>query len=555
MNAKELQQLLLDRYPVENERHEWKQWNSLKSSVSGRKGDDLISYVSALANMDGGCVVIGVKDRTLYPTGISDFADYTLQNLPHRVLGKCPNLPSLGFGVEELRSSDAGRVVWVVHVPRHAPRKPVFAHDKTWQREGDSLVALREERAAAILAEPMPGEDWSAVVVPGAALADLDPQALVLAREQFASKHARERWASDVPGWSEAQFLDKAKLTAHGDLTRAALLLLGRPECVAWLSPQPAEIVWKLPDERVIEAFGPPFLLATTAVMGRIRNPIIKLFPDSQLIPIQLPRYDTQLVLEALHNCIAHQDYARGERIVLEERVGRLRLANAGNFIDGQPEDYFDGSRTPRLYRNPWLAAAMNNIGMIDKGGFGIRDMLQIQRKRFLPLPDYQGSTSAQTVFNVLGRSLNEDYSRLLMEREDLDLAEVLLLDHLQKGLTLSPPQRKVLRLRGLIEGRGQRVMISARVASATGKEPEYVDAAGLEVEHFRALVLKLLKLGPQPRAKINRLLMDKLPTTIVDDARRKAFIKNLLQDMVRRRDIENVGGLTNAARWARVRQ
>ena len=553
MTAAELQHLLRERFAEENERCEWKEWQSLKSNVAGRKGEDLISYVSALANMDGGCVVIGARDGTLQPTGIADFAGFTEFSLPHRVLGNCPNLPSLGLRVECLHAADTGAVVWVVHVPRHQPRRPVYAHAKAWQRDGDSLVELREDRLAAILAEPLLGEDWSAAVVSGASLRDLDPQALALARQQFGTKFGRERWAAELPLWNDMQFLDKAKLSIHGEITRAALLLLGRAESVHWLSPHPAEISWKLPDERVIEHFGPPFLLTTTEVLGRIRNPIIKLFPETQLIPVQLPRYDTQLLLEALHNCIAHQDYARGERVVVEERTGQLRLENPGGFIEGRPEDYFAGRRTPRLYRNPWLAAAMNSIGMIDKGGFGISDMLRIQRKRFLPLPDYAGSGSTQTVFNVLGQTLSVQYSRLLMEREDLDLAEVLLLDRLQKGHALSAEQRQVLRLRGLIEGRGQRVTISARVAQAAGLEAEYVDVTGLDAEHFRALVLKLLSLGPQPRAKINRLLLDKLPANIVGDSKRKAFIKQLLQDMTRGRDIENIGGQTRAARWALV--
>jgi hypothetical protein len=33
------------------------------ATLTGKKGDDLISYVSALANMDGGCVVIGAQDQ------------------------------------------------------------------------------------------------------------------------------------------------------------------------------------------------------------------------------------------------------------------------------------------------------------------------------------------------------------------------------------------------------------------------------------------------------------------------------------------------------------
>ena len=87
MTAKELQAWLKTNFPKEDERYEWKEWLSLKSNVAGRKGEDLVSYVSALSNMDGGCVVIGVQDKTLSVTGIADFADYTLENVIHRILG------------------------------------------------------------------------------------------------------------------------------------------------------------------------------------------------------------------------------------------------------------------------------------------------------------------------------------------------------------------------------------------------------------------------------------------------------------------------------------
>lgn len=551
MTSKELHALLRARFPREDERHEWKGWAGLGHNVSGKKGEDLQCYVSALANMDGGCVVIGAEDGTLLPTGITDPGDYTAENLPHRLLGRCAHLPSLGLHVEVLQASDTGVVVWVVHVPRHAPRQPVVAHSQAWQRDHDKLVALRPDRLAAILAEPLSGQDWSAVLVPGATPADLDAAALALARRQYADKHAKQRWAAEVPQWTDAAFLDRARLAVHGELTRSALLLLGRSDRASPLLQHPAEILWKLPQERVAEHFGPPFLRTTSEVLARIRNPTIKLFPDSQLIPVQLARYEAQLVLEALHNCIAHQDYARGERVVVEEWHTHLRLTNAGGFVDGQPEDYFQGLRTPSLYRNNCLATAMDEIGMIDKAGFGISDMVRIQRERFLPLPDYVGSTLASTVFNVMGQTLSKDYSRLLMQQPDLDLATVLLLDHLQKGHVLSSEQRQQLRSRGLAEGRGTRTTISADVATATGLEAEYVSTTGLDNAHFRALVLKLLAIGPQPRSKINRLLLDKLPANIVGQARRNAFIKSLLQEMVRHREIENVGGATKAARWA----
>lgn len=552
MNASELQRHLRERFPAEDDRREWKGWRNLRHNVSGAKGEDLLCYVSALANMDGGCVVIGVADGSLAPTGVEEPGDYTPENLPHRLLGRCANLPSLGLHVEALHSDDTGAVVWLVHVPRHAPRKPVYAHDTAWQRDHDKLVPLREDRLAAILAEPLAGEDWTAVVVSSATPDDLDAEALAVARRQYAAKNARAKWAGEIVRWSDTEFLDRARLTAHGAFTRAALLLLGRAERVLpQLAGHPAEISWKLPAERVVEHFAPPFLLATSALMQRIRNPIIKLLPESQLIPVQVPRYDTRLVLEALHNCIAHQDYARGERVVVEEWPDRLRLSNAGGFIDGRPEDYFAGARTPSRYRNLWLAAAMDEIGMIDKAGFGISNMVRIQRERFLPLPDYRGSTAATTVFNVMGQTLSLDYSRLLMEQPELDLATVLLLDLLQKGHALGAEQRQHLRSRGLIEGRGVRATISAGVAAATGRETEYVDASGLDGAHYRALVRKLLAMGPQPRPVINRLLLGKLPASIAGDSRRSAYVKNLLQEMARDGEIVNVGGPTNAARWA----
>ena len=391
MTAKELQAWLRAQFPKENERHEWKEWRSLKQNISGRKGEDLVSYVSALANMDGGCVVIGAQDRTLEVTGIQDFADYTAENVVHRILGKTPGLPSMGLRIEVMQASDTGAIVWLVWVPHHAPRQPVLAHDKAWQRDGDSLVELREDRHRAILAEHLTGEDWSGVVVPLSTLADLDEAAIAKAREKYFEKHQREPWAAQIPQWSVEKLLDKIGLTIHGRITRACLLLLGQPEhASALLSPNPVEITWKVPAERVAEHFHPPFLLTTTEVAQHIRNPNIKLFPANELLAVTLPRYDTHTVLlEGLHNCLAHQDYAQCGRIVVEESAGLVRMINLGGFFDGRPEDYASGARTPERYRNDRLAKAMSEVGMIDKVGYGIYDMVQAQRRRFLPLPDY----------------------------------------------------------------------------------------------------------------------------------------------------------------------
>ena len=55
------------------------------------------------------------------------------------------------------------------------------------------------------------------------------------------------------------------------------------------------------------------------------------------MIPVELGKYDQRIVLEALHNCIAHQDYTRCERVLVIERPTELVFQNAGTFFDGIP--------------------------------------------------------------------------------------------------------------------------------------------------------------------------------------------------------------------------
>jgi ATP-dependent DNA helicase RecG len=529
MTATQLQAWLKHHYPVENERHEWKGWQNLRKHVSGSAGDDVLSYASALANMEGGTLVVGVEDKTLRITGIKDVGEFTPENLSQRLAGNCTHLPTEGLRVEVLTASDTGQLIWLIHIPRHAPRQPVISHRQAWQRIGDSLEKMRPARHEAILHEHLAGQDWSAGVVPSATLADLDLAAITKAREKFAAKHQQERWAADIAGWNTEEFLDRAKITLHGRITRTALLLLGQPQSVGLLSGSVAEITWKVPDERIAKHFGPPFILTTTEVGQHIRNPNIKLFPATELLATELPRYDMQVILEGLHNCLAHQDYERAGRVVVLETVGRLRLTNLGGFVDGKPEDYYLGERTPSRYRNQWLAVAMNNIGMIDKGGYGIRDMVASQRKRYLPLPDYEGSTLGETVFNIYGQQIDEKYSRMLMERADLPLEQVVWLDRVQKKHKIADDQTTVLRRLGLIDGRKPNIFVSAHIADATDTRAAYSRNRGLNDHYYKSFVLQHIhQFKSVPASEVRALLLDKLPDSLTPE-QKIAKVKNLL--------------------------
>ena len=44
-------------------------------------------------------------------------------------------------------TDDTKNRVWIIHIPKHLPRRPVLAHKKAWQRIEDSLVELTYESA------------------------------------------------------------------------------------------------------------------------------------------------------------------------------------------------------------------------------------------------------------------------------------------------------------------------------------------------------------------------------------------------------------------------
>lgn len=97
----ELQQYLQREYPQENARCEWKEFKNLKNSFCGDEKDDVISYVSAIANMEGGHLVIGVHDKTLEIVG-TDTYNYDRQKAILRLAERCVNLSTEGLDIDDL---------------------------------------------------------------------------------------------------------------------------------------------------------------------------------------------------------------------------------------------------------------------------------------------------------------------------------------------------------------------------------------------------------------------------------------------------------------------
>ncbi|NLZ05572.1 MAG: transcriptional regulator [Phycisphaerae bacterium] len=507
---------------------------------------DIGKYFSALANEanlrgeERAWLVFGVNNTSRAVVG----SDYRLQaerlqSLKMQIAQGTE--PSVTFrNIHELHHPD-GRVV-LFEIPAAPSGMPIAWTGHYYARAGESLTSLGLDKLDEIRKQTT-AADWSACVVPDAILSHLDESAVLQARESFATKYANRFKANEVKNWPLEAFLDRARLTRDGKLTRAAVLLLGKSESAHLLLPHPAQMTWSLEGpERAYEHFGPPFLLNTSVLYQRIRNIQIRILPDDALLAVEMAKYDRKVVLEALHNCIAHQDYIRNGRIVVTERPDRLVFENEGNFFEGQPDDYVTGHRTPRRYRNPFLAQAMTELNMIDTMGYGIHEMHVGQARRYFPMPDYDLHEPSVVRMTVYGSIVNPAYTRLLMQKTDLPLADIVALDRVQKRLLVDDAMVKRLRRAGLIEGRKPNLHVSAVVAKATESKADYIRTRAQDDAFYGKLVTDFLeKFGKASRQDIDKLLWNKLSDAL-DDEQKRNKISNLITKWRRGGRIRNTG-------------
>ncbi len=412
-----------------------------KRAGDGFSTSEIGKYFSALANeanlrdCEQAWLIFGVDNKSRSVSGTDYRIDKErLHSLKHQITQDTS--PAVTFHEIHELSHEQGRVL-MFEIPAAPQGMPIAWKGYYYARAGESLTHLGLDKLDTIRAQTGV-VDWSVQVVADATIDHLDPQVLARAKSAFARKHANRFAEGEVAGWSDAVFLNRAKLTLGGKITRAALLLLGRAEAAHLLSPYPAQMTWKLEGpERAYEHFGPPFFLNTTALYQKVRNFQMRILPEDELLAIELAKYDQKIILEALHNCIAHQDYHRNGRIIVTEYTDRLVLENEGSFFEGQPADYIAGHKTPRRYRNPFLAQAMAELSMIDTMGYGIHEMYAGQRRRFFPLPDYDLTNTDVVQMTIHGKIVDAAFSRMLMQKTDLSLEEVLALDRVQKHLPL----------------------------------------------------------------------------------------------------------------------
>lgn len=462
--------------------------------------DDLGKYFSALSNeanlreRDFAWIVFGVDDKTHEIVGTSFKNGETALNKLKQDMSQHTTDKLIFREIVPIQVE--GKRVLMFKIPA-SPRNIVM-HWKgiAYGRDGESLVPLNQAKRDEIRNQP-PIPDWTAQLVPQATIEDLDELAIATARIMFKKVHASNIPAEEVNNWTTEEFLCNSNMMRDGQITRAAILLLGKPSALDKIHPAVAQITWTLEDDEEIvqdyEHFGIPFLLTVDKVLAKIRNMTMREMPGGTLFPDTMKQYDDYTIREVLHNAIAHQDYTMQQRIVFVESPGRLYYGNGGTFIPGTIEKALEHKGPQLHYRNGCLCKGMVHFNMIDTVGRGIKKIYTEQRNRFFPMPDYDIDNENRTVgVTIYGKMLDEKYTELLKRENDLTLKECIWLDAVQKHRPITKQAIEHLRQRKLIEGKGKNLTISLGVARMTHQVAQYTRNKGLAYDTLKKLILQL---------------------------------------------------------------
>ncbi len=550
MNTIELKHILqnLLNLSAENEIVEFKE------AKTGYDFNKLGKYFSALsneANLKGkpyAWLVFGVENKRHSIVG-SQFRlqRKDLDSLKSEIANKTTNRITF-IEVYELNEPE-GRVV-MFQIPAAPKGFPIAFDGHYYGRDDEELSPLNLEEIERIRAQATT-EDWSAAIVPNATLEDLDEEAIALARKNFKNKFPEK--ATDVDGWDDITFLNKAKITIKGKLTRTAIILLGKEESEHYINPAEAKVRWLLRDalgnDKDYAIFGCPLILAVDKVYAKIRNLKYRYIKEGTLFPDEVNQYEPYSIREALNNCIAHQDYTKHGRINVVEMDDQLIFTNLGSFIPGSVEKVVKEDAPEEHYRNRFLASAMFNLKMVDTAGGGIKKIFNFQRERFFPMPDYDISGGKVKV-SISGKILDIEYARLLARNKELTLEEIIMLDKVQKKQTLKELEEKHLRNKKLIEGRKPNYFIGIKVAAKTGQKAAYSKNKAFDKSYYLDLIEKAIREHKSlERNEIDELLWNKLPEWM-EEKQKKNKIGNLLSELRIKERIENTGSFSKP-KWS----
>ncbi len=195
-----------------------------KEAKSSYDTDRIGRYFSALSNeanlrqQQYGWLVFGVSethDRHLVGTNYKKGDRSLLEKFKYEIAKSSTGNMTFDEITElDLVCDSKSYRVLMFKVPAAATGIPTAWHEAYYARAGESLILLSQDKIDRIRAQER--QDWSRQIIPNSSIDQLDRDAIQLARTKYKEKLKGPQAAEEIDQWSDAEFLEKTKLTVEG---------------------------------------------------------------------------------------------------------------------------------------------------------------------------------------------------------------------------------------------------------------------------------------------------------------------------------------------------
>lgn len=359
--------------------------------------------------------------------------------------------------------------------------------------------------------------DYSSQPVPELDFAALNPLQFERLRQAVRRLHG-DTSLSDLPDEGIARALRLVE--TRGDAlvpNTAGLLLLGHEDVLRELIPTHQvhfQVIDEHGDVRVNDVFSGPLIQVLEDVEARFsaRNEEREVMVGLFRLPV--PDYAPEGFREALNNAVLHRDYARLGQVYIQWHHDHMLIASPGGFPEGVTiHNILVHEPKPR---NPRLAEAFRRVGLIEQTGRGVDRIYMGQVRYGRPIPDYTRSDTDGVRVVLRGGDASLEFAALVhgyaeqgapLSLDELIVLNVLFRDRrttseaageaIQKGPAEGRATLERLHERGVVEARGEtrgRVYhLSATVYRRLGAVDGYVRTRGFDRVQQVQMILNAL--------------------------------------------------------------
>ena len=472
----------------------------------------ILGYVVALANANGGYLVLGMEDAFPHKVVGTSQCENALGKLENEIY-KALQIPVDAY---ELFDEQNNRVV-VVEIPRHPVGKALRFEDVPLWRSGEELIPMPDKVLFSILQEPDPA--YSQAICEGVTIDDLDKEAIDILKEKYARKQNNPTFTS----LSDRQALSDLKLIEGNKVTNAAVLLVGKAEIIQQNFPQ-AKVQHEFRttegqerfDKRL--SFVAPFYILIDQLWKAVndRNGSVPVQEGAYMFDI--PFFNEEVIREVINNAFAHRDYRLASEIVIKQYPTKLSVISPGGFPIGVTlENILTVSSTPR---NRLLADVLAATGIVERSGQGMDVIFRLTLSEGKQTPDYSKTNDYQVTailsatvkdpgFALFIKSIQQE----LPENQKLSVFDVLTFCAIREG---KQPKDKEIAKRlysmGYLEKRGKtsaiRYILPRRYYELTGNQSEYSELTDWDDEQIWSVLFRYLKkYGTAKKTDIAKLI------------------------------------------------